>query len=61
LGDQVFRMPPVTGFAIDGVPGGEESSGHVSAHAPEADEAELGLDLCFLHYGSFLFSLSQPP
>src|SRR5439155_18851343 len=37
---EVLRMPPVTRFAVDGVTGGEEPGRHVSAHVPEADEAE---------------------
>jgi hypothetical protein len=41
---EVLCMLAVARFAVDGVAGGEEPDGHVSAHVPEADETERGHD-----------------
>jgi hypothetical protein len=38
---ELVRMLSVSLLPVDGVPGGEEASGHISAHVPEADEADL--------------------
>ena len=41
---ELLRLLAVARFAVDGVSGGEEAGGHVSAHVPQADEAERSHD-----------------